>query len=309
MLVLINPHSGGGTAMKKWRGLSSHLLNLSNGTRAYEVQDKDSFPAAIEEAYALGERDFTAAGGDGTVNLTLNTLVNLSSENGHEDIRLGAIGLGSSNDFHKPFCPGRIDNGIPLKLDFRHATLRDVGRIQFDNCGYLCERYFLSNASVGVTAEANHLFNNPEFVLRLLKRAHTPSAIVYAALKTILRHRNTVAMLKHLEQGDFTTSVTNLAILKNPHVSGDFRYQTSVPLDDGRFVVHLCHSMSLMELLRLLWALSHNAFEKVGKRRSWQVDGFSIQAPVPFAVEYDGEVIRTTKADFSVLHNFIKVCP
>ena len=309
MLVLINPNAGGANALKKWGKLDDGLLDLSNGVRAFTMQDPSSFAFAIQRSFSLGERDFVAAGGDGTVNLVLDALVNLRKQNRRNGVRLGAIGLGSSNDFHKPIHRNQLSNGIPIKLDFGNARPRDIGRVRYDDNGRMIERFFISNASIGVTAEANHFFNNPGPLLRVLKRIHTPGAILYAALNTILAYVNLPINFRKLERDEFTSPVTNLGILKNPHVSGDFCYQSSIPVDDGKFVVHLCHSMTTIELLRLLWALGRGQFESVQKRRSWSVTGFSVHTSTPFAVEFDGEVIRSSNVEFSVLPRFLKVCP
>ena len=309
MLVLVNPYAGGGTALKKWNALDNSLLDFSDHQRAYILEHPSMYASVIQSAYEYGERDFVAAGGDGTVNLVLNSLVDLCIQNSQTDLRLGAIGLGSSNDFHKPFIRNQISHSYPYKLDFDQARQRDVGCVQFDQDDKWVKRYFLSNASLGVTAEANYLFNNPDSILKFLKRAHTPSAILYAALKTICTYKNISMTIGNLDACEFTTDLTNLAILKNPHISGNFCYQTSIPLDDGILTIHLCHNMPIVDLLKLLWALGHDKFQGIDKRRSWSVSGFTLRAPIPFAIEFDGEVIQTTDAQFSTLPRFMKVCP
>jgi diacylglycerol kinase family enzyme len=309
MLVLINPYAGGGTALKKWNALDNSLFNFSDHRREYILEHPSMFASVIQGAYEYGERDFVAAGGDGTVNLVLNSLVNLCIQNSRTDLRLGAIGLGSSNDFYKPLFRNQISHGYPYKLDFNRARQRDIGCVRFNQDGKWANRYFLSNASVGVTAEANYLFNNPDWILRFLKRAHTPSAILYAALKTICTYKNISMTFGNLNESEFTANLTNLAVLKNPHISGNLYYQSSIPLDDGILTVHLCHNMTTIDLLKLLWALSHEKFQSIDKRRSWSVSGFTLRAPIPFAIEFDGEVIQTTDAQFYTLPRFIKVCP
>ncbi len=308
MLVLVNPYAGGGTALKKWDALDDVLLDFSDHTRGYVLEHSDMFGQMIKDAFQYGERDFVAAGGDGTVNLVLNNLIPLIDHNPNTVVRLGAIGLGSSNDFHKPFYRNRISNGIPYKLDFYHARLRDIGCVRFYQDGRWIERYFISNASAGVTAKANYSFNNPDSMLKFLKHVHTPSAIFYAALKTIFTYRNIQMTIRGLENDEFTTDLTNLAILKNPHVSGSFCYQSSLPLDNGILTVNLCHDMSTIDLLKLLWTLCHDGFQSMEKCKSWFVSGFTLQSLVPFAIELDGEVIKTTDAEFTVLPRFIKVC-
>jgi diacylglycerol kinase family enzyme len=63
-----------------------------------------------------GETDFVAAGGDGTVNAVVSALVENASPDALRRIRLGAVGLGSSNDFHKPLSEDR-------SIDKRHLHI------------------------------------------------------------------------------------------------------------------------------------------------------------------------------------------
>ena len=82
-------------------------------------------------------------------------------------------------------------NGIPCKFNFTSAEDRDVGILTFiDSQEQKQQKYWLINASIGITAEANLFFNTPDFVLNYLKKTITNSAILYAALRTIAFYRN-----------------------------------------------------------------------------------------------------------------------
>ena len=64
-----------------------------------------------------------SATGSGTVNGVLNAILAQGA-----DVTLGAIGLGSSNDFHKPFAKDKRVGGAPVRLDASRAIRADVGR-------------------------------------------------------------------------------------------------------------------------------------------------------------------------------------
>ncbi len=151
--------------------------------------DRLSVAESIGEALDRGERHFVAAGGDGTVNLLLNTLLALKPER-ETGLAVGAIALGSSNDFHKPVQPWQCTGGISCKIDFSAATPRDVVHVSYSGKGGEACRFFLINASAGLTAEANAFFNNTDRLLGWLKQRYTDPAILYAAIRTILRYRN-----------------------------------------------------------------------------------------------------------------------
>ncbi len=308
MIIFINPLAAGGTAIKKWkriepfmhRHMASAILHLLNG--------QANTQRTISEALQSGETDFVAAGGDGTVNHVMNMLLTIAPPPHHQHIRFGAIGLGSSNDFHKPFLSARMVENTSCMIDFANANLRDVGEITFEFSGRLMTRYFLINASIGLTAEANYFFNNGDHCLRRLKGLHTPSAILYAALRTILAFRNVEVQICLREGVPFTTSLTNLGVVKNPHFSGDLYYGHAACYDNGKLYVHLSQDMDRLERFRLLRALSNGTFDRLEKASSLISTGLNVQAARPFAVEYDGEVITTRSVQFSLLPKHLKVC-
>jgi diacylglycerol kinase family enzyme len=309
MILLLNPRAAGGTAPKKWKSIEDDFRYLFPATPLHILNGPASTRELLQQALRAGERDFVAAGGDGTVNLALNALLSVSTESQIPEIRLGALGLGSSNDFHKPFLRGHFMGNVPGKLDFQHAMPHDIGCLTFNDNGHTVQRHFIANASCGITAEANWLFNNPDPILAWLKRSSTPLAIAYAALRTIFRYKNFEAILESPGLSPWPSHLTNLAILKNPHVSGSFRYDTPVEPDDGAFIINLCEDMTTRELLRLLFSLARGRFSSLPKTQTWHQSGLTVRASKPFAVEFDGEVISTCSVTFSILPQYIQVCP
>ena len=66
--------------------------------------------------------------------------------------------------------------------------------------------------------------------------------------------------------------------------------------------------MTKAEIFMLLLALRRGKFSALQKTKSWKTASMCVTAPSPFAVEFDGEVITTTSAQFAVLPQYIKVC-
>jgi diacylglycerol kinase family enzyme len=131
---------------------------------------------------------------------------------------------------------------------------------------------------------------------------------MYAALRTIVGHRGLPARICSPAVGEITTSLTNLGIVKNPHFSGDLHYPSPIRYDSGRFDIHLCHDMNLFEKVRLLRSLSNGRFWTMRKTRSWESAELTISSEVQFPVEFDGEVVVTKFARFSILPQYLKVC-
>jgi len=306
MIVVLNENSGGGTATKKWTNVF-RLLKLNGSTETFSVGRNGSVDKFIIDTVKNGKSDFVIAGGDGSINYFLNRCINLLKPEILSHIKLGAVGIGSSNDFHKPFDKQICINSIPYKLNFKEAVNRDVGCIQYESDGKILKKYFLINASLGITAQGNHFFNNPDFILRCLKKFNTQSAIIYTILKNIFAYENFKIKME-VNDESFTTNISNMGILKSPYFTGGLRFQSDPLLNNGMFDVHLYHSLSKVKLLKLFYKLSKGKSDNSLNKKFWRTDRINISSEKEFAVEFDGEVIKTKSAVLSVIPELIKVC-
>jgi len=224
-----------------------------------------------------------------------------------KQIKIGAVGIGSSNDFHKPFHPKNTIERVPYKLNFKDAVERDIGCLLYEKDSKTFKKYFLINASLGITAEGNNLFNNPDFTLRSLKKLNTQNAITYAVIKNILTYKNFKVTIGGNNES-FTANISNMGILKSAFFTGKLRYQSDPLPDNGLFDVHLYESLSKVKLLKLFYNLSNGKPDISLNKKFWRTDRIKISSEKEFAVEFDGEVITTKSAEFSVIPELIKVC-
>jgi diacylglycerol kinase (ATP) len=298
-LVLLNPRARGGQGSALW----AKVAGAAPGPcEVVTVEENADWRGPVAAAIQGGVRLFIAAGGDGTVNALLNALIDCRGSVPLERLVLGAVGLGSSNDFHKPF--GSRAAGIPIRLDDKAARPRDVGRVTFaDATGATHIRHFVVSASLGLTANGNDFFNTSNRLLRLLKRCWTDGAVAYAVLRTLAVHHNLGVRLDGTP-----TALTNLSIQKTAYVSGSLFYDTPVAPDDGLFSINLAAGLSRAAALRVVLALLRGRF--AGRRgcRHWQAPRLEVTASAPFAVELDGEIEHATQATFEVLPERIGVC-
>ena len=309
MVIIINPHAGAGKAIEKWKKIESELFTQFGSIKIRFLNEVMSLKECISDLLKQGHREFIAGGGDGTVNLVLQQIIELVPSPQLAKIKIGAIGLGSSNDFHKPFAIKQMINGIPCKFNFRLAAARDVGILSFlDGEEHIQQRYWLINASIGITAEANLFFNTPDHILNYLKKTRTNWAIIYAAFRTIAFYRNRNMMIEIGKNISKQIHCTNMGIVKSPHFSGNFSYNTPFETDNGQFYINICRDMHLLDTLNLLWNLSKNRFRGLPKTESFCSDRLTVKSDQPFAVEFDGEVIATKRANFNIKRKMIGVC-
>lgn len=302
MVIYLNTNCCGGKSLERWNRVKDYFLNSD----VVIIQTTDNnYLSELKKHIEKGETQFLAAGGDGTVNYLLNFIIKNTAPDRLPQINLGAIGIGSSNDFHKPSSVMIED--ISVCHNFINAYLRDIGVIKYESINGKIEKYFFINASIGITAQANKIFNSSFWLLRTMKRTNTKLAILFSAIKTILFYKNLNAEIC-INNNKLRTQITNLGITKNPHFSGDFCYDCKADYTNGKFDVHLAQYMNKYEIFKLMSSLTRNNFSKLKKVKSWQSDTITITSPKDFEVEYDGEVILTNNVEFTILKQAIKVC-
>ncbi len=307
MQIILNNKACGGAAHKKWERVSESLKLNNGSTETFLVGNNGSSKEFIADSLNKGKINFVIAGGDGTLNHFLNDIINLAEPEILSRVKIGAVGIGSSNDFHKPFQSRNTVNRVPYKLNFTDVFYRDIGFLQFKKEGKLCKKYFLINASIGITAEGNNFFNNPDSTLRFLKKYNTQGAIAYAALKNIFTYKNFFAEIRS-DNKIFGTNISNMGIIKCPFFSGKLRYQSTPLLNNGLFDIHLYQSLKKWRLLDLFYSLGNGICDNSFNKKFWRTNRLKVTSQKDFAVEFDGEVITTKSVEFSIIPRLIKVC-
>jgi diacylglycerol kinase (ATP) len=175
MRVYLNKHAACGTGGRRWAKIERALRPRLGEATVEEICSPEGLGDQVRRALDAGERTFVAAGGDGTVNLLLNAL--MCSASAGTGLTIGAVGLGSSNDFHKPLAGRPTIRGVPLRIAVHRAAPADVIRLEYHAQGGRRQtRYCLMNASIGVTAEANHAFNTRGRLLRAAQKLSVEAA-------------------------------------------------------------------------------------------------------------------------------------
>lgn len=297
--LFANLGANGGRAAKRWANIAAEVENLlPQGSRWATFYPPADIQPLVKTALSDGFRCFISAGGDGSANFLLNLLMREMGENTRH-LWLGGIGLGSSNDFIKP--KAHFIKGLPTRLNWATGMAVDVGKAVFlDANGHWQTRYFIANASLGVTAEANWRFNNGDSFIRFFKNRWTDLAILYTAVRTIWAFQNFPAQLI-FEEKTYETTLSNLAVLKSPFVSGSFRFDDPVERDDGFLGLDICLDMGKLELLGTLAGLAKGQFRGRPKTMNLATKHLTVRMDRPVAIEMDGEVFQTAEVHFSVI--------
>lgn len=304
-VLVLNPLARAGRGLRRWPKIEKRLAAHWDLTI---VSSGRGLSSALKAALEKGDRSFIVAGGDGSLHDFLNALIPVKGDLALSEITLGAIGLGSSNDFHKPITE-RLE-GVSVKAWPGSVSSRDVGVAVLSSPGEEPrEVFFLVSASLGLVAEANRFFNSKERVLSFLKKTSMDLAIVYSALRTLARFRPIRARFLP-PSGRFEAELTSLQVMKTPFVSGSFRFTESVSPDDGQFSVHALLNLGFWRTLKAMAQLSLGSYrssQEPSFRRHWRTSRFIFESGKPVTVELDGEIYSASRVEFRVFHERIGV--
>jgi diacylglycerol kinase (ATP) len=306
MHIFLNPTCHFGKGLKKWQKIFPEIQRLLSFT-VDELQSPDCLEGLLHEKIMKGEKVFIAAGGDGTVNLLANALLKRDECDG--PLTLGAIGLGGSNDFHKPFRSYSQIKGIPVRLNWQKAVPNDIIRVRFScGSGNVLTRYSVINCSIGITAQANAFCNSRSPLVERIRHVSVEASIIYCALKTLYKYSNIpcTASIPAEQKREFP--ITNLGVIKNPHFAGGLCYGKDIKPDDGKLGVHLAFGMGKFEVIKTMVNLYKHRFPLNAHTKTWFTPELTVESKNPFALEIDGEVETTDYVRFEILNKALRVC-
>jgi len=303
MLICLNPRAGFGRSARRWTRVQPQLSDIGD----YIVEETgQGFGAALARHLQRGERFIVAAGGDGTVHQVVNCLLALPEQE-RTDVCFGALALGSSNDFHQPRDASRVLGGVYSRIERERAVAHNVVQCVWGNGGGRRVEHFIANASLGVVADGNRVYDRGRGLVALLKRISIDLAIGYSAVSTLFRAPN--RRLRIAVDGTWSEHVvSNLGVLLNPYFAGGLRYDTPIDVGGPTMCVHLCENMSRWRKVRTFAALARGKFRGLPGTRTWWCQSLRLEADEPFVLEMDGELREMTSVEMTLKKGALLVC-
>jgi diacylglycerol kinase family enzyme len=156
VLLIANPHSGGGRARKKLGHVLSELKHRGIRHELTFVRTLDEAATLSRRANLDGRRFIVAVGGDGTINRVINGFFDRDGKR-LSDALLGIVHLGSSPDFCRSYgIPTSIPAAVQALSDGQSRPVR-VGKVSFENQS---SAFFGCCANAGLGAEVARFANS-----------------------------------------------------------------------------------------------------------------------------------------------------
>jgi YegS/Rv2252/BmrU family lipid kinase len=289
--VIFNPAARGNQA----RHFRRHLDEIA----AHGALKATSAPGDARRLAADAVREgfdfIVAAGGDGTVNETLNGLGDVPD--GFTRARLGVLPLGTINVFARELnLPLKVEDAWEV-LQRGHELKMDLPWVEFTAGGVLKKQYFAQLAGSGLDARAI------ELVGWSLKKKIGPLAYVLAGLRALRETKPKITV-----QAEGKTLTGELILIGNGRLyGGPFDIFPAAQLTSGRFEVCVLPEMNWRTLWRcaphllLRRKLPDSAVQRCSAGR------FALSCAIPAAFELDGEWIGRLPATFGLNPQSLRV--
>ena len=298
--VIVNPMAGGGSFGIAWSHIGRQLRKVRLSFD-YEFTERAGHAMEIARRSAdSGYRCLVAVGGDGTVNEVANGILR-SNKSGNTI--LGIVGTGTAHAFANSLGITEDYVNACSLLNGQGRALIDVGVVQCRNLGHSVKRFFVNEASLGLSAEIvnawKHLPNRFGHSFNLALRT-------VAAYKSLATYRNRKVRMRVGSEVE-SISICVVVVANGQYLANKMQIAPHASLYDGLLDVVIIGDVSKSELLKIRPTLYDGSHTKHPQIREKKTTTITIESDERFLVEADGEIFGESPASFWVIPSALTV--
>ncbi|MDZ7789248.1 MAG: lipid kinase [Xanthomonadales bacterium] len=280
-LLITNPgsRSGDGNIER-----AAERLREQGDVEIVRPEDPQSLPKAIRERAGSFDR-IVLGGGDGTVNLALDALIEANKP-------VGLLPLGTANDLARSLeIPEKLDRAVDVILTGNTRRL-DVARVN--------DVSFINAIGIGMgpqmTREMDAESKSQLGVLAYLK-----------GVMQILRHQRVFNARIKSEDRSREGEYIQITIANGINYGGGMTIADDAKLDDGRLDVLLVRKQSYLSLLGNVLRIRTGVPRASDTLSHWRCREISIETDAPMDVTADGEFLTETPVECTVIPSCLSV--
>lgn len=302
--VIVNPAANKGGAARRWPAIRAELTQRLGPFEPKLTRAPGHATLLAREALARGTRRIVAVGGDGTVNETLNGLIEPSGLLSRPDIVLCPVPAGTANELCRALGhlaePARAYDaaaGIAARtIDLMRVRCAGLDGRPVDRFGYLI-------VALGAAATISHRTSRSRWLKRL-------GGIAYLLMTPVVtlgyRHRDIAVSVDGVPRGTrpmFTALVGN-----TENGGGGMKLVPGARFDDGVLdLIEMGDISRLGMLLDVMPGLYSGAHAHHPKVRAYRGTSFRFDSSEETLVDLDGETVGRLPLDVSVLPGVLPV--
>jgi YegS/Rv2252/BmrU family lipid kinase len=289
--VIFNPTARGDKA----RSFRHHLDEIAGECALKQTVAAGGARPLAAEAIREGFDTIIAAGGDGTLNETLNGIGDVPD--GFERARLGVLPLGTVNVFAKEL-------GMPTSLKQAWQVLRagretkiDLPTVEYTGPNGPERRYFAQLAGSGLDARAIALTDWQ------VKKTVGPLAYIWAGVRALTGPPSRVTAANGVQ-----SETGELVLIGNGRFyGGKYPVHPRADLGDGLLEVCIFPKTNWLTLFRCANMFMFGSDLPAGVARSFRANSFTLNSDSPTPLEVDGENVGHLPAIFSIQRQKLRV--
>lgn len=287
VLLFYNPHSGDGLfknnldfIIEKVQAKGMQLIPVR---AARNNMIETAFESIKQEEY----RQIIVAGGDGTINICVNSMIRNNVE-----LPLSIFPAGTANDFAYYFgLPHDIEDMLRIAMG-EHYTYADVGRCN--------QKYFVNVAAMGTLVDVSqktdpNLKNTIGVISYYLKGLSEVPNLKPLPIKLITPEKT------------YEESMYFMVVMNGKSAGGFKKISPDSDINDGKLDVILFKEMPVVELLPLLVSIFQGKHPKHKKVLAFQTEKLRLESEVEVPTDVDGERGEKFPLEFEVIHKKLKI--
>lgn len=270
ILIVFNPASGKSNPAFKLYQFKTYLDKLKYKYFIYHTRPGDYDVEEIKSFYTSGFTDIVVVGGDGTLNLVVNAIID-------SPIPVGIIPTGTGNDFIKNF-----DIGKSFQKQMETALYGKEFPVDVGICNNL---YFLNGIGIGYDGQVAHELHQQK------KKLKGHLAYLYIVLKGFLFYKEKKVGF-HFDGKSYQENIFMLTIGNGTTFGGGFKITPEANTNDGRFEVCVVNKISPWRRLININKLRLGKHQNVKEIRFFKCKKLSIDR-APVVAHMDGEPLES----------------
>lgn len=266
--LIFNPGSGQpGESPQQLVSILSEMQNQHIFPEVYMVYPDSQIDGIVRSAIKSGIKLIVVAGGDGTIDSVVGTMVG-------RDVTLGIIPTGTRNNIAFNLgITGDIANSVALLRQGRRLKI-DVGRV---HCGH-SRHWFLEAVALGLLSDLYPLADDIQ---------HGDITQIGGLLATLISATPSRLRMVHDDRRQLDTSAHMMVITNMPFLGPHFQISPNVSFRDGRLDVFTFSDMSKLNMLAYA-LLSHGGLVEDAGIKHYRVKRVNIRSNPHMPVLADG---------------------
>jgi YegS/Rv2252/BmrU family lipid kinase len=296
--VIVNPAAHKGGAAARWPAIQAELARRLGPFEARFTEAPGHATHLARHALAQGVRRFVAVGGDGTVNETLNGLLEPSGRLSAPDAVLCPVPAGTANELCRAL--GHLDHPAHAFDAAAGANFRaiDLLRVRCEGLdGRPVERFGYLIVSLGAAATISHRTSQSRWLKKLGEIAYL---LMTPPVTLGYRHREVAIAVDGVAQGKWRLFTAMIANTENG--GGGMKLMPGAKFDDGVLdLIEMGDVTRLGVLFGVMPKLYSGAHIHHPKVRTSRGTSFRFESEIETLVDLDGETIGRLPLEVSVL--------